>query len=61
MKLLKISEVAEILNVTLDRAYALARSGSIPVVYIGRQVRVEKEKLLEWIRGGGKKIIDTSN
>lgn len=56
MKLLKMDEVAEILDVTRDRAYALARDGTIPVVYIGRQVRVEEGKLIAFINKGGKQL-----
>lgn len=55
MKLLKIQEVAAVLDVTLDRAYALVRNGILPVVYIGRQIRIEEERLKEWINNGGLK------
>ncbi len=53
MKLLQISRVAGILDVTVPRAYELARSGVIPTVRIGRQVRVSADALLEWIEAGG--------
>lgn len=53
MKLLTIPEVAEILSVSEARAYALAREGLMPVVRLGRQVRVDTEKLAEWIEEGG--------
>ncbi|WP_221828602.1 helix-turn-helix domain-containing protein [Neobacillus niacini] len=56
MKLLKMDDVARILDVTNDRAYALIRAGIIPAVYLGRQVRVEEEQLKEWIKKGGKSI-----
>ncbi|EGD51730.1 DNA binding domain protein, excisionase family [Thermoanaerobacter ethanolicus JW 200] len=52
-KLLKLSDVAEILDIKIDRIYALARQGIIPVVRIGRQLRVDPEKLQEWIEQGG--------
>jgi hypothetical protein len=52
--LLRIRDVASIMDVPLQRAYELARIGMIPgVVRIGRQIRVDPEKLQEFIDGGG--------
>jgi len=53
MRLLRISEVARVLQVEEPRAYALARQGVIPVVRIGRQVRVAEAALRRWIGSGG--------
>ena len=53
MKLLRVAEVALILDVPTARAYELARTGVLPVVRVGRQVRVDGEKLREWIDDGG--------
>ncbi len=53
MKLLRIHEVAEILDVPVARAYELARHGILPAVRLGRQVRVDAGKLKEWIDEGG--------
>jgi len=39
--------------VTERRAYHLARSGQLPVVYLGRQVRIDSEALRRFIRDGG--------
>lgn len=58
MQLLRMEEVANILGVTRDRAYRLARNGTIPVVHIGRHVRVEEQMLYEWIRNGGRQICE---
>ena len=52
-RLIEIEEVAEWLAVSKQRAYELARREIIPVVRIGRQVRVDPERLEEWIREGG--------
>lgn len=52
-KLLRIPEVAAILNVTVQRTYELARQDLIPVVRMGRQLRVDPGKLQEWITNGG--------
>lgn len=53
MRLLRITEVAEMLDVPVARAYEMARNGTLPVVRIGRQVRIDPEKLKEWIDSGG--------
>lgn len=52
-ELLTIEAVAGILNVKVARAYELARTGLIPTVKLGRQVRVEKSRLIAWIEDGG--------
>ncbi|MGG0848819.1 helix-turn-helix domain-containing protein [Peribacillus simplex] len=52
-KLLTVPEVAVILNVSEERAYSLARSRLLPIVKLGRQVRVDERKLNEWIEQGG--------
>ena len=56
MKLMKIGEVAEVLDVSLSRAYALVREGVLPSVRLGRQVRVERDQLAEWLAKGGAKL-----
>jgi excisionase family DNA binding protein len=53
MRLLTIPEVSDLLRVPKARAYALARGGVIPVVHVGRQVRVREEALAAWIGRGG--------
>jgi excisionase family DNA binding protein len=53
MNLLTVPEVAQILRVPPARAYDLARREEIPVVRLGRQIRVEEESLRAWIAGGG--------
>ncbi|RIV17909.1 DNA-binding protein [Alicyclobacillaceae bacterium I2511] len=53
-KLLTLIEVAEILQISEDRVYQLAREGIIPVVHMGRQLRMDEEKLDEFIKSGGK-------
>ncbi|NIM47999.1 MAG: helix-turn-helix domain-containing protein [Gemmatimonadales bacterium] len=57
-KLLRVSEVAAILDVPTARAYSLTRSGTIPAVRLGRQVRVHPEVLDQWIRNGGQALCE---
>lgn len=55
-KLLKIAEVAERLDITIPRAYEMAREGVLPVVRLGRQIRIHPEKLEEWLLSGGQAL-----
>ena len=49
-KLLKPHEVAERLNVSLPQVYMMLRNGEIPVVRIGRCVRVREIDLEKYIQ-----------
>ncbi len=51
--LLTVDEVAGVLCVSVARAYELARMGVLPTVRLGRQVRVNKARFIEWIDAGG--------
>jgi excisionase family DNA binding protein len=51
--LLTIKEVAEVLRVPLPRAYELAREGVLPIVRLGRQVRIDPIRLEEFVNTGG--------
>jgi excisionase family DNA binding protein len=53
-RLIKIKEAATVLDVSEDRAYQMAREGLLPIVHLGRQVRVDSDRLEEWILQGGK-------
>ena len=48
-KLLKASEVAEILNISRSLSYRLIQKGDIPSVQIGKAIRVRKEDLSNYI------------
>ncbi|MFL6213322.1 MAG: helix-turn-helix domain-containing protein [Blastocatellia bacterium] len=54
MKLLTAKAIAEAWGLPLPRIYELARTGVIPSVRIGRQVRFPEDALRDWIRSGGK-------
>ena len=53
LELLTVPEVATQLRVSVPRAYQLAREGVLPVVRLGRQVRIEEETLRKWVAQGG--------
>lgn len=54
MRLLKMSEVARILDISEARAYELVRLGVLPKVEIRRQIRINPDRLREFIEGGGR-------
>ena len=55
-RLLRIPEVAARLDITEARAYELARTGALPAVRIGRQLRVDPAALRAWIDNGGQPL-----
>lgn len=58
MRLLLAPEAADLLRVTPNRMYELAKRNLIPAVRLGRQVRFPEAKLLEWIERGGTLLDD---
>ena len=56
-QLLRIGQIATILDVSEGRAYELVRNGTIPSVRLGRQVRVDPAALETWIAAGGKGLL----
>lgn len=62
MKLLRLAEVASVLDVPAARVYEMARRGILPVIRMGRQLRVDPEQLQGWIAAGGQSLpIDDSS
>jgi len=48
--LLKAVQIASLLGVSRSQAYMMMATGILPVVRIGRSVRVPKSALAEWIK-----------
>ncbi len=53
MECLTVAQVSKIFQVPALRVYELIRQGRLPVVRLGRQVRVQDEALRRWMDGGG--------
>ena len=51
-KLLKADEIADILKISLAKAYTMLQRGELPTVRIGRLVRVRQSDLEKYIYGG---------
>ena len=55
-QLLTLEEVAERLHTSRRHVYMLCQRGIIPTVAVGRRVRIDPDRLEEFIRTGGRKI-----
>ena len=53
-KLLRVHEVAEILDVSRARVYELANLKLLPVIRLGRQIRIDPRALRTLIAEGGR-------
>lgn len=49
-KLLRAAEIAAFLQVSKSRAYELMADGTLPVLRIGRSIRVSRKSLERWLR-----------
>ena len=47
--ILTVRQVADILRIGRNTAYELARAGLVPSVKIGRQIRITKQAVLDYI------------
>src|SRR5262245_28811152 len=56
--LLDMPAVAGILGIPEDRAYDLGRQGRLPVVHVGRYVRVRRSVLARFISENEQKVLD---
>jgi len=48
--LLRIAEAAELLGVGRSTVYQLVSANAVPVVRVGRLVRIPRDALLRWIK-----------
>jgi excisionase family DNA binding protein len=48
--LLTVKDVEEALQLGRTRTYELVRSGELPVIRIGRAVRIPRDALRDWIQ-----------
>lgn len=53
MRLLTAKEVSVAWQIPLPRVYELARTGVIPCVRLGRQIRFDETTLRQWTSRGG--------
>jgi excisionase family DNA binding protein len=54
--LMTLQRAAQVLDITYARAAELARIGILPVVRLGRQVRVDSARLASFIESGGQAL-----
>ena len=56
VRLIRVPQLSRILDVSEWRAYEMIRSGILPrgvVVRLGRHIRLNEDRLSEWIAAGG--------
>ena len=56
ISLLTVGEASSLLGLRKSRIYTLVREGILPAVRFGRQVRIERGVLNDWIRTGGRSL-----
>ncbi|KYH45566.1 helix-turn-helix domain-containing protein [Branchiibius sp. NY16-3462-2] len=49
-RFLQITDVAEILNISVRQAYSLVTTGELPAIKVGRSWRIEAEELEAYIK-----------
>ena len=54
LRLLTMKDVVQRLGISLQRTYEMGRLGLLPVVRLGRQIRVEEGRLASWVESGGR-------
>lgn len=47
--LLTVVEMAELLKISRSKAYSLIKEKTFPIIKIGKCVRIDKNKLLNWL------------
>ena len=55
-ELLSLKDACKILNVSYARGATLARDGMLPVVRLGRQLRVDPQRFSRFVEEGGKAL-----
>lgn len=55
-KLVGAHEIAELLDVSTQRVYEMARQNLVPHVRLGRIVKFDPERVGEWISAGGQAL-----
>ena len=53
IKLLTVNGAAALLRLRPERVYDPCKQSLLPHVHVGRQVRIQGERLAEWIAAGG--------
>ncbi len=52
---LTVAELKELLKIGTNKAYELVNASDFPVIKIGRQYRIPKQSLIEWLEKEARK------
>ncbi len=55
-KLVRVKDVAELLNVSAQRVYEMVRLSLLPAIRLGRTIRFDMDKIEDWIESGGQAL-----
>jgi excisionase family DNA binding protein len=55
-KFMRISEASETLNISTTTIRRLIKAGVLPAVRVGRQIRIDRDRLREWLAAGGGQV-----
>jgi len=47
--LITVMEMAKLLRISRSKAYSLIKESNFPLIKIGKSIRINKEKLLNWL------------
>ena len=47
--ILTVRELSKLLRIGINNAYKLVRNGTIPSVRVGRQYRITRQAVLDWL------------
>ena len=56
--ILTVKELAEFMNINLNRAYQLTHRADFPSLRLGRKIMISRNKLLEWIDKRSEEWVD---
>ena len=48
--LLTVADLADVLQISRNKAYSLARAGSLRVLSVSGQIRIDKQSLLDYLK-----------
>jgi len=49
-QLMTVKQVAEFLQISTDKVYAMAQNGEMPAIKIGQQWRFDRDAIAAWIQ-----------
>lgn len=61
LHLLTVKELAKVLRIGRSSAYELCRQNEFPVIRVGKNIRIPKKALFDWIERESKNVNDSAD